>query len=177
MLKASQKTKMNNAGGKANKGFSFPPRFGNHFPKKAIIAVVSVFAIFILAITQGNSSSTVNFAHAGSVNGFGVGIYWNHACTNRTLSINWGNINAGSNSSKTVYIKNEGNSPATLWLSASKWVPSSSSDYMSLSWNYSGEMLETNQIIPLTLTLTVIPNASELANFSFDIIVTTTSGR
>jgi hypothetical protein len=105
-----------------------------------------------------------------------VGIYWDQACTNKTLSLKWENINAGSANILTVYIRNEFNSAASLWLGTSKWTPSTSSDYISLNWNYSGQVLSIDQVIPLKLTLTVSPTIREITDFSFNTIITTIEG-
>ena len=45
--------------------------------------------------------------------------------------------------------------------------------YMSLNWNYSGQVLNVDQVIPLELTLTVYPTISGITNFSFDTTITT----
>jgi hypothetical protein len=146
---------------------------GKHVNRKAIFAATCILSIVVLGAIIAGFSSSKSFVYASSVNGLGVGIYWDQACTNGTLSLNWGTIEAGSNYTLTVYIKNEGNSPASLWLETSNWTPSAASGYMSLNWNYSGQLLNVNQVIPLKLTLTVDPNITEISNFSFDTTITT----
>ena len=105
--------------------------------------------------------------------GIGVGVYWDHACTNRTLSLNWGHIKAGSNSTLTVYIKNEGRSAVSLWLRTSRATPSTALDYMTLTWTYSGRILSVDEVIPVELILNVSPTITGITNFSFDTIITT----
>jgi hypothetical protein len=73
-----------------------------------------------------------------------------------------------------VYIKNEGNSAVSLWLGTSNWTPSIALDYMSLSWNYSGQGLGEGQVIPLELTLTVYSTISGITDFSFNTAITAT---
>ena len=147
----------------------------NHIQRKAFFAAVCLLAIVVLgAITVGfGSSKTLVFAD--SVKGLGVGIYWDEACTNRTLSLDWGVLEAGSNNTLTVYIKNESNSAVSFWLDTSNWTPSASLGYMSLNWNYSGQILSVSQVIPLELTLTVYPNIIGVTDFSFNTVITTTS--
>jgi len=143
--------------------------------RKAIFTAICILTIIILgAIIQAFGSITA-VAHAGSVEGLGAGIYWDQACTNRTLSLNWGFIETGSNNTLTVYIRNERNSAVSLWLRTSNWAPSASADFMSLNWNYSGQVLNADQVIPLELTLTVYPTISEITVFTFDTIITTTN--
>jgi hypothetical protein len=108
------------------------------------------------------------------VNGVGVGIYWDQACTNRTLSLNWGYVEAGSNNSLTLYIRNEMSSEVSLSLNTINYNPSASSNYISLNWNYSVQILSPGQVIPLELTLTVLPDISGISNFSFYTIISAT---
>jgi hypothetical protein len=106
------------------------------------------------------------------VKGVGVGIYWDQACTNRTLLLNWGLIEGGSNTTLTVYIKNEINSAASLSLGTSNWTPPAALDYMSLNWNYSDQVLSADQVVPMELTLTVYPTITGIIDFSFNTIIT-----
>jgi hypothetical protein len=145
---------------------------GNHVHRKVIFATICTLAIVALGIIIGAFGSSKTIVYADSVKGFGVGIYWDQACTNRTLSLDWGLIEAGSNDTLTVYIKNEGNSAVTLWLGTSNWTPSAFLGYMSLNWNYSGQVLSADQVIPMELTLTVSPTISGITSFSFDTIIT-----
>ena len=140
-----------------------------------MLAEICTLAIVVFGIISiGLSGSIKTIVYADSVNGLGVGIYWNQACTNRTLSLNWGPIEAGSNKTLTIYIKNEGNLAALLSLETSNWTPSTSTDYMSLHWNYSGQVLSVSQVIPLELTLTVCPTISGVTDFSFNTVITAT---
>ena len=80
-----------------------------HFHRKSIFAAVCLLSIVVLlGIIVGFGSSKFN-VYASPVEGFGVGIYWDQACTNRTLSLDLGLVAAGSNNTFTVYVKNEGN--------------------------------------------------------------------
>ena len=146
---------------------------GNHVHRKAIFAAICILTIVILGVIIGDFGSSKTIVYASSVKGLGTGIYWDQACTNRTLSLDWGLIEAGSNNTLTVYVKNEGNSAVSLWLGTSNWTPSASLGYMSLNWNYSGQVLSVDQVIPLELTLTVSPTISGITGFSFDTIITT----
>jgi hypothetical protein len=67
----------------------------------------------------------------------------------------------------TVYVRNECNSAVSLGLGTSNWAPSSSASYLSLSWNYTGQVLKTAEVIPLELKLTVSPTIVDVSEFSF----------
>jgi hypothetical protein len=129
--------------------------------------------VVILGTITGlfNASKTV---HANVV-GFGAEIYWDQGCTNRTLSFDWGSIEPGSNKTFTVYIGNEGDSAACLSMATSNWAPSAALSYMTLNWNYSGQILSVCQVIPLELILAVSPSVTGITHFSFDITIATTN--
>ncbi len=152
---------------------SFSIRIGNHVHKRAIFATMCIVMVVILGTIAGlfNASKTV---HANVV-GFGAEIYWDQGCTNRTLSFDWGSIEPGSNKTFAVYIGNEGDSSACLSMATSNWAPSAALSYMTLNWNYSGQILSVGQVIPLELILAVSPSITGITHFSFDITITTTN--
>ncbi len=141
----------------------------------AILTATCVLTIVVLGTVMRDFDPSKTIVHAGSVKGLGTGIYWDLACTNRTLSLDWGLIEAGSNNTLTVYVKNEGNSAVSLWLITSNWAPPDSLDYMSLNWNYSGQVLSVDKVVPLELALSVYPTISGITDFSFNAIITTMS--
>jgi hypothetical protein len=145
----------------------------NHATKKTILAAICILTIIVLTATIEDFGSNKNIVYANSMNGIGTGIYWDQACTNRTLSLNWGTIAAGSSNNLTVYVKNEGNSQVSLLLSTSDWTPSSASSYMYLNWNYTNQVLKTDEVIPIELTLTVSTAIDGITDFSIETIIAT----
>ena len=101
-----------------------------------------------------------------------IGIYWDSGCTNKVSSVNWGMVGPGSSKKVTVYVKNTENAAITLSLGAENWSPSNASKYMSLSWDYNGQPVNSNTTLMVTLTLTVYANITSITNFGFDIVVT-----
>ncbi len=152
---------------------SFFIRIGNHVHQRAIFTTMCIVMVVILGTITGlfNASKTV---HANVV-GFGAEIYWDQGCTNRTLSFDWGSIEPGSNKTFTVYIGNEGDSAACLSMATSNWAPFAALSYMTLNWNYSGQILSVCQVIPLELILAVSPSVTGITHFSFDITIATTN--
>jgi hypothetical protein len=145
----------------------------NHAHRKMALAAICLLTIVAFGALVAALGSSKTIVYASSVTGLGAGIYWDQACTNKTLSFNWGAIEAGSNKTVTIYVENEGNSAASLSLETSNWNPSTSLNYMSLSWNYSGQVLGVGQVVCLELTLTAFPTISTITNFSFDTTITT----
>jgi hypothetical protein len=144
----------------------------NHPHRKAIPAAICLLTIVVFGVVVAAVGSSKTIVYASSVNGIGAGVYWDQACTNRTLSLNWGSIEAGSNKTLSVYVRNEGTSAASLSLGTSNWTPSTTLSYMSLKCNYSGQVLNVDQVIPLELALTVYPTISGITNFSFNTTIT-----
>ena len=136
--------------------------------------VFSALAAGIFGTTLSLVQTSRTISSAGSVKGIGVGIYWNYACTNRTSSIDWGLLDPDSSKTVTVYVRNEGNSVATLSKATQNWNPSTASSYMTLNWNYAGQSLSVNQVLQIRLTLVVSPTISGITSFSFDITITAT---
>ena len=117
-----------------------------------------------------------SFVQANSVQGIGVGIYWNQDCTTELCSLNWGSTEVGSSSDLTVYVRNEGSSAVSLRLSASEWILHPTHQVTCpLNWNYTNQVLSDSEVISIELTLSVSPTICDINNFSFDIIVTTIS--
>ena len=158
----------------ANSKMPFANRLSNRVHRKAVFTTISIILIAILSTIIVNSVSTIAVANANYIRGVGVGIYWDQACTNRTLTVDRGPMEAGSNSTVMVYIRNEGDSAVSLWMATSNWTPSVALGYMTVTWTYTGKILSAGEVIPIDLVLTISPTASGITDFSFDIIITAT---
>lgn len=77
----------------------------------------------------------------------------------------------GESKNVTTYLKNEGNTPINLSLNTSSWNPSEAENYIGLTWNYTGENLQPDQALPVTLILTVSQNIAGITTFNFDIVI------
>jgi len=146
--------------------------------KSEFAVVVATLALIFYTLTlsvisQVTSSPQQNttISNEGEVKGIGVGIYWNQSCTTEVSSINWGIIEPGSGKNVTVYIRNEGNSAVSLTMNVSNWNPSNASDYIDLSWNYQGQIINVNDVLEVVFTLVVSTEIQGITSFSFDIVV------
>jgi len=157
-----------------NSKVPFAIRIGNRFHRRAVSATTCIILVVVLGTIIWYSGSGRTVAYANSMRGVGVGIYWDQDCTNRTLSLDLGLIEPGSNSTAMVYVRNEGDSAVSLWMATSSWTPPVALDYMTLIWTYSGRIISAGEVIPVELILNVSPNVSEITDFSFDIVITAT---
>ncbi|MHA1711240.1 MAG: hypothetical protein ACTSUS_04140 [Candidatus Freyarchaeota archaeon] len=141
--------------------------------------LLTATAITLLVVTIGFSGTikalltrSVSVPSVGTVKAIGVGVYWDNSCSNVTSSIDWGVIEPGATTNVTLYIRNEGNAAVTLSLTTENWNPSEASNFMTLEWDYDRRTLNPNEVIQVTLTLSVSSSIEGITSFSFDIIIT-----
>jgi hypothetical protein len=101
----------------------------------------------------------------------GVGVYQDASCSVAMRYLDWGTVELGSTKNISLFIRNEGNNIATLYLATDSWNPRNASDYMDLSWNYNGETLSPMESIGIILTLSVSADAKNIDSFSFNVIL------
>lgn len=112
-----------------------------------------------------------NIAISEVISTEGIGVYWNSECSDQVSSIDWGIIEPGSTKNATVYVRNEGNTAATISLSTENWSPVNASNYMNLTWDYTGQIIDVGEVIQVTLSLSVSDSIEGITNFSFDIVI------
>jgi len=146
--------------------------------KNESIVVVATLALIFYAVTlsvisQVTSSLQSNrtMPSVGEVKAIGVGIYWDQSCTTEVSSIDWGILEPDSSKNVTVYIRNEGNSAANLTMNTSNWNPANASDYIDLSWDYQGQVINVNEVLEVKFTLIVSSEIQGISSFSFDIVI------
>ena len=136
-----------------------------------LLLVVYALALSMASPVMSPVQFNKTISNTGSITAIGVGIYWNQEATNKVTSIDWGTLEPDSNKNVTVYIKNEEDSAVTLGLYTSNWNPSNTSDYVSLTWDYGGQFINAEEIVQVTLMLSVSADISGITTFSFDITV------
>ena len=140
-----------------------------------VVFTIAVAGIIASVLAAGLLMAYQRVPNSGNVKTVGVGVYWDNACTNNVTSIDWGFLEPGATVNKTVYIKNEGNTPMVLNMTTDNWNPASASENITLSWNREGYVLNTTApVVQAILTLSVSSNISGVTSFSFDIIITGT---
>ena len=105
----------------------------------------------------------------------GIAVYWDSQCNSPMSSLTWGTLEPGDNKAVICYIKNEGNSPATLSMYTSDWNPSNAEDYITLSWNYNGQSINPDEAVQVSFTLSVDASIEDITSFSFDITIVGTA--
>ena len=146
-------------------------------PKKILLTTVFVVAGILVAFillngtVMGTLLGQVTLPNLGTVKAMGVGVYWDSGCSNTVTSVNWGTVAPGSTNDVTVYVKNEGNAAETLSSTAENWNPSTASTYMSLTWDYAGQVIDVGEVVQVKLSLSVSEAIEGITSFSFDIVI------
>ena len=72
---------------------------------------------------------------------------------------------------KTVYVKNSGNSGLTLNMSSNGWIPVEAENFLSLTWDVEGAVVEADGIVQAVLVLEVSESITGITDFSFSIVI------
>ena len=148
----------------------------------AVAGATLILVTYVLALSvTGQVLSAVQpgrtVSNAGTVEtiGVGVGVYQDSGCTSNLSFIDWGVLEPGSSKNFTCYIRNELSSVSTLSMSTSNWDPPNASDYLTLSWDYGGQSIDVDEVVPVTFTLSVDASIEGITNFRFYITIVGTS--
>jgi hypothetical protein len=144
-------------------------------PKRDFRLLTFALAVCVFSVLVYTSVSVYLFSTTigsrGTVRTLGVGVYWDEICSNSVSYIDWGIVDPGSQENVAVYVRNEGNVPASILLDTVDWDPPKASSYITLSWDYSGQLVEPDDSIRVTLTLLISPSIQNVASFDFDIVI------
>jgi hypothetical protein len=138
------------------------------------VMAIAVTAVVLNVLAAGLLIAYNRIPNTGSVKAVGVGVYWDGDCTDNVTSVDWGFLEPGATSNVNVYIKNEGNVPVVLNMTTDNWNPVSASDYIALTWDRQGYVLDSNSVVQAVLTLSVSSGISEVTSFGFEIVITGT---
>jgi len=144
-----------------------------------LILIVSTATILISSSISILFSrfSNLTLPGIGTIKTIGVEAYWDPNCENKTETIDWGTMWPGSSKNVTLYIRSVSNIKTILHLNISNVNPAVISEYLNLSWNYDGTLLNPGGIIQVTLFLSASQSeafsrylvANDVKDFSIDI--------
>jgi hypothetical protein len=142
--------------------------------KVSIGAFVVVAVVLLMTSVLAILTSNTSVPNSGEIKGINVSVYQNSACTIPLSSWNWGVLEPGSSTLKTMYVKNEGNMPMTLNLTTITWTPSSAATYVTVTWNREGAVVTAGSNVQANVTLAVSPSITGITSFSFTMVITGT---
>jgi len=130
-----------------------------------VVALAGGLAVSGILTTSRTLSSS------GSVKAINVEVYWDLACTQVVSSVDWGTPEPGDVVNRTVYVKNTGSAQMTLALFDSGWNPAVAANYITLSWDREGALIDAGGVVEAVLTLTVSGSITGITDFSFNIVI------
>lgn len=150
-----------------------------------VLAILLTIAFTILFTTAFSmllkTYNPTQVPSIGTIQALGVQTYGgdilNTTTTPYTQYLDWGTLYPGAQINRTFYVKSTSNLNVILTLNTTNWTPTNMSNYMNLTWNYSGITLTPGQVILVTLTLSVSSSTTfinylitnNIQNFNFDI--------
>jgi hypothetical protein len=144
----------------------------------AIIVAALAFSVTAsVALNLLTTSKTVTSGGTITVKASAdLSIYTDTACTQTATFVDWGKLKPGDTATKTIYIKNVGNTNIELGLATTDWSPPQANPAINLTWDKEGDMLTPSNAVAATLTLTVSASiSSSITTFSFNIKITGTA--
>jgi hypothetical protein len=128
----------------------------------AVVAVISVAGTSLVAMMLSHSDDEVYLPSVGTIKTIEVETYWDPNGEDIRENLTWNEIKIqklGWDEVKvnpvntTVYVKSVSNFRVTLNMFLTDWNPAEISDYLTISWDYNGTILNPGEIIPVTMTL------------------------
>jgi hypothetical protein len=138
--------------------------------KIGFMLLIIFFSLSVIGIS-GLLTTSISLPSHGNIKTINVQVFWDQACTQPVNNIDWGNPGPGDTVSKTVYLKNSGNSPLSLSLIIDNWTPSNSETYLTLSWDQEGNIINPSDIIKSNFSLEVSSNISGITDFTISLII------
>ena len=138
------------------------------------LAATGLFLTIISSSTiiSGVVISSQSISSGGTITSMNVEIFDNIEGTQTCGNINWGTLIPGDSITQSVYIKNSGNKPITLFMTSENWTPANAITYLNLTWNKENTNLNPDQMVLASLTLSASLDIDSIDDFNFDIIIT-----
>ena len=138
--------------------------------------IVSGMMLTLLLIGMSSVALAFNIQSVKSelVIEIGIGVYWDFNCSDPISSVDWGSMKPGSSKNMIIFVRNEGNESVTLSIATSNWNPPEAANFVHLTWNYTGEIVEESGVLSVTLSLHVDVGIKGISAIAFDAILVAT---
>ena len=100
-----------------------------------------------------------------------IEVYSDPEYTTILTQIGWGTLTAGDTATRTIYIKNIGNTQLQVNITTANWNPTQAPTYITLTSNVNDFALSPESTQTAILTLTISSNIQGITDFGFDIVV------
>lgn len=130
---------------------------------KLLLVLLLIFSLAVTAILAA-LFTTHNVPTVGLIKTVGLKV--------DESNIDWGMLYPGNSTSKTIHVTNNGTLSELLIITTLNWQPNQVQNYMTLSSPQNLTVINRQQLIIVTLTLTISPAIQNITNFSFDVFLT-----
>lgn len=139
---------------------------------EAVIGVI-ICILLLAGVSQMFNQDQLGGAlgSSGLISYSGLDFFSDLSLSSRISHVNWGTLEPGGSSSVDLVIYNFESSPLILYLSSEKWEPSAAQQFLDLSWNYSGDPLQSHEAVEISFVLSVSEDILGIDSFSFDVVV------
>ena len=155
------------------------------FMKNGVARPISrntLFAILLISVLLVASTAAATYAllsAQGKIGSSGrivvIGVKVTAVGSNADLqSIEWGDLSAGSTTTRQISVVNNGTIPVTLSMSVDDWVPLIAQQYLTITWNASGTVLQPGASQTVTITINVNPYITGVNTFTNTIYIIAT---
>jgi len=86
-------------------------------------------------------------------------------------SLDWGTLSPGQSKSLGVLVNNIGQLDAILSVKTQNWNPLEAEQFLNLTWDQEGAILQARQTVAAVVSLNVSPTIWNITAFSFEIVV------
>lgn len=141
---------------------------------------LSLLATIVIIITVAASISWALLYYTVTINNSGhilvVGCKVTDENGNLITLIDWRILNPGSSATRLILIENNGTTPITMNLTTQNWNPPEASQHIGLSWNYTNQLINPTEKIPIQLIVSISTTiiGTGITDFALDIVVTAT---
>jgi hypothetical protein len=137
------------------------------FMKNGVARPISrntLFAVLLISVLLVASTAAATYSvlsAQGKIGSSGrivvIGVKVTAVGSNADLqSIEWGDLSAGSTTTRQISVINNGTIPTTLSMSVDDWVPLIAQQYLTITWNYnSGTVLQPGSSQAVTFAINV----------------------
>ncbi len=138
------------------------------------VLALAIIASFAAVLSSGVLVSTKTISSTGVVISANLGVYSDSGCSQPLTSIDWGTISPGGTVTRTIYVKNIGNTQVTLSMTKANWNPTTANGPVTITWNREATVLAANQVSTATLTLSVASSVNGISTFSVNVAISGT---
>ena len=139
--------------------------------KRLLTACLIVLILFLAINIRGQNIAQRQIINTATIKAIGVDIYWDNECTEEVTNIDWGIVEPNSTTYKMVYMRSKGNVDVILYLSTGNWTPPEVENFVTLDWDYTGDLIAPDEVVAVNFILRV-GDVTDIKSFSFSITVT-----